>query len=73
MKPLMLSIALLAHFAVNAQQPNYIDSLKKFQQDYVHTHEIIKKADWKYFRFFPVNKKYRVLATFEKIDDGYRI
>ncbi|MEP7163699.1 MAG: DUF1684 domain-containing protein [Ferruginibacter sp.] len=69
MKPLMLSILLLAQVAGKAQQPNYIDSLKKFQLDYVHTHEVVKKTDWKYFRFFPVNKKYRVLATFEKIDD----
>jgi uncharacterized protein len=68
MKKLLLPLLLLISI-FSAAQKNYTDSLTKFQQEYVHTHEVVKEADWKYFRFFPVDKKYRVLATFEKIDD----
>ena len=70
MKALLFSLFLLIHFNVNAQKLNYTDSLKKFQQNYIHTHEVVKKADWKYFKFFPVNKNFRVLAKFQKLDDA---
>lgn len=68
MKKLLLPLLLLISI-FSAAQKSYTDSLTKFQQEYVHTHEVVKEADWKYFKFFPVDKKYRVLATFKKIDD----
>lgn len=70
MKPLFFSLFLFIHFNTHAQKLNYTDSLKKFQLDYVHNHEVVKKTDWKFMKFFPVNMKYRVLAVFEKMDDS---
>jgi uncharacterized protein (DUF1684 family) len=70
MKSLLSFLFLFMHFNINAQKLNYTDSLKKFQQDYLHSHEVVKKSDWKYFSFFPVNKKYRVIAVFTKIADS---
>ena len=70
MKPLLFSLLLLMHFNTDAQKFNYNDNLKKFQQDYIHNHEVVKKPDWKYFKFFPANKKFRVLAVFEKRDEN---
>ena len=69
MRSFIFSIFVLVSFNTVAQKISYPDSIKRFQLDYVHTHEVVKEADWKYFKFFPVNKKYKVLATFEKIDD----
>lgn len=69
MKKIFFPILLLLSIVSVAQKSGYADSLKKFQEDYVHSHEVVKEADWKYFKFFPVDIKYRVLATFEKIDD----
>jgi uncharacterized protein (DUF1684 family) len=47
----------------------YNDSLKKFQQNYVDTHEIVKGADKAYFDFYPVNITYRITADFSRIND----
>jgi len=69
MKALIFSFLIFTGFNAAAQKTSYVDSLKMYQKNYVETHEVVKKPDWKYFRFFPVNEKYRVLATFEKISD----
>ena len=70
MKALLLTIVLLINIACVAQKANYTDSLKKYQQEYVNAHEVVKEQDWKYFKFFPVDKKYRIIASFQKIDDA---
>jgi uncharacterized protein (DUF1684 family) len=69
MKCTLLSFLLLLSFASFAQRSKYIDSIKKFQQNYVATHEVVKEADRKYFRFFPVNEKYKIVAVFKKVND----
>ncbi|MEO7263967.1 MAG: DUF1684 domain-containing protein [Ferruginibacter sp.] len=51
------------------QQKNYANSIKAYQQNYVKTHEVVKAKQKKYFRFFPVDKKYKLNARFEKIFD----
>ncbi len=53
-----------------AQRSRYIDSLKMFQKNYVKTHEVVPDSNRRYFQFFPVNKKYRVMATFKKTEDA---
>jgi uncharacterized protein (DUF1684 family) len=56
-------------FTSFCQQKHYTDSLKAYQQDYVKKHEVVKGNQKKYFRFFPVDKKYKLDARFEKISD----
>ncbi len=45
---------------------NYMDSLNDYLHNYVNHHEVIKGDDTQYFRFFPVDEKYRVMARFKK-------
>ncbi len=63
-------VILLSSLCLNAQDVVYKDSLKNFRQRYVTDHEVVKEAEKKYFRFFPVSEKYKVLARFEKIYDS---
>jgi hypothetical protein len=70
MKFLLATLLIGLNLSLAAQRLTYTDSLKKFQQEYVNTHEVVKEGDRKYFRFFPVDKKYRVVARFKKIDDS---
>lgn len=51
-----------------AQVP-YIQSIKKYQADYVKNHEVVKKADKKYFRFFAPSSAYKIEAVFTKLTD----
>jgi uncharacterized protein (DUF1684 family) len=67
---LLIFTFILFYQETHAQKNGYTDSLKHFQQAYADSHEIVKPADKKYFRFYPVNKSYRVLARFEKIADS---
>ena len=69
MRPLFFSFFIIVNFSTVAQKTSYSDSLKSFQKNYIQTHEVVKKSEWKYFKFFPVAEKYRVLAAFEKIND----
>lgn len=48
----------------------YLDSIKKFQDNYIATHEVVTGNDRKMLSFFPASIKYRVRATFEKITDS---
>jgi len=47
-------------------QSSYTDSLHTYLDRYVKDHEVVRGNDQKYFRFYPVNESYRVIATFEK-------
>lgn len=68
MKLYNLVVCLLLSVSLNAQHA-YKDSLKKFQENYVATHEVVKGDDKVYFRFFPINSNYRVSCSFEKLTD----
>ena len=69
MRALFFSFLILTGLNAPAQKQTYRDSLDTFQKNYVETHEVVKEADRKYFNFFPVTKKYKVIASFEKIVD----
>ena len=64
---------LLLTFAVTstsfAQNEKYVASITAYQKKYVKEHEVVQKADKKYFRFFPVDEKYNLLCNFEKLND----
>lgn len=47
----------------------YVTGMKVFRQNYMANHEVVEKKDKKYFRFFPVNQTYRVIAHFDRIVD----
>ena len=53
-----------------AQDDAYTKSMQTYQKNYVDTHEVVKKKDRKYFRFFPISSKYDVTCSFEKITDN---
>lgn len=46
-------------------QSKYEDSLHVFLTDYVQKHEVVKGDDKKRMRFYPVDKAYRVTASFK--------
>lgn len=52
-----------------AQEKSYTDSINTYRANYISNHEVVKAADKKYFRFFPVNTKYLMKARFEKLND----
>lgn len=65
---LLIPFLLIGYLHLTAQSLNsYEDSLRAFQQKYVKEHEVVKGKDTTYLSFFPVNKKYRVVATFKKL------
>ena len=47
----------------------YADSIKAYQKNYCNTHEVVKGEDRKYLNFFAPDITYKVLASFEKIND----
>lgn len=69
MRSFLLSLLLVGNLAGFSQRNAYRDSIRKYQQNYVETHEVVKGADRKYLKFFPVNKQYKVTAQFKKSDD----
>ena len=50
----------------NAQE-GYVDSLRNYQQRYVSKHDVVKGAEKKLMKFFPVDISYRVKARVERI------
>jgi len=47
-------------------QSSYLDSLNQYQKEYVEKHEVVTGDDKQFFRFYPVDEKYRVTADFKK-------
>ena len=60
-----LSIFFILPLFCFAQPGNYADSLNTYIKKYVEEHEIVKGKDKKLMQFYPVNKQYRIAATFE--------
>ena len=54
---------------LNAQSDKYVEKIKAYQKKYVKEHEVVLKKDKEYFRFFPVDEKYKVVASFKKLED----
>jgi hypothetical protein len=69
MKNLLLVFLLLASATVFAQK-SYEDSLQAFREYYVQTHEVVKGEDRKAMQFYPVDKNYRIVATFTKAKES---
>jgi uncharacterized protein len=55
---------------ISAQNNAYKDSLNAYQQNYIDNHEVVGKDDKKFIHFYPVDKSYRVTASFKKINDA---
>ncbi len=65
-----LSLLFFVSQGVFAQDNDtYITAIKAYQKDYVDSHEVVKKKDRRYFRFFPITSDCNVRCSFEKITD----
>lgn len=65
MKILLLSSFIFIAFLSHAQN-SYRDSIEKYQEEYVNTHEVVKGNDRTGITFFPVDEKLRITARFER-------
>lgn len=68
-KIICIFILLFGFITVNAQQ-NYYDSMTKFRQQYIDSHEVVTGAEKAKFQFYKIKPDYRVRAKFERIDDS---
>ena len=50
-------------------QRTYRDSILAYQQNYINTHEVVRKGDRKFIQFYPVDENYRINASFKRIID----
>lgn len=48
---------------------DYVSTLKAYQRSYVAAHEVVKAANKKYFRFYAIDEKFKVMCRFEKSAD----
>jgi uncharacterized protein (DUF1684 family) len=67
---IFLIVATALFFNAASAQTSYNDSIKLYLKDYVDKHEVVKGEDKKQIRFFDINKKYRVIAKFERTENG---
>lgn len=65
----LIVLSFVCSLNTSAQKDFYAESIKAYQQNYVDSHEVVKKKDKKYFRFFPVSSTYNVTCWFEKLTD----
>ncbi|MFT3824494.1 MAG: DUF1684 domain-containing protein [Chitinophagaceae bacterium] len=66
---LFLTVLILQNSQAQKAKP-YIDSLLAYQKNYVDSHEVVKGADRKNIRFYPIAKTYQIAAKFEYIANG---
>jgi uncharacterized protein (DUF1684 family) len=70
MKNIFLLIVILMSFQILIAQQSYTGYIRKYQKAYVKQHEVVDtKKDKKYFRFFPPDAKYKVVARFSPLQD----
>ncbi len=55
--------------AVAQPRTGYRDSLLAYQQNYIDTHDVVKNDDRKYIHFYPIDERYRLVASFKRIVD----
>jgi uncharacterized protein len=67
---LFLSASLLFLSVSSFSQKSYEDSLATFITKYKETHEVVRESDRQYLQFYPVNKSYRVQASFQKVENS---
>ena len=51
-------------------QDIYKDSLNNYIARYIGQHEVVTGDDRQFFRFFPVNEKYKITASFEESNNS---
>ena len=69
MKSLLPILALFIS-SVAFSQRAYEDSLNAFIKSYVQNHEVVKGEGKNYMQFYPVDKTYRVIADFKKVNNS---
>jgi hypothetical protein len=69
LKYYIISIFITCSLHLTAQTA-YTDSLKLYVDNYIKDHEVVKGDDKQYFRFFPVDKQYRVIASFQRTSES---
>jgi uncharacterized protein len=52
------------------KRTTYQDSIIAYQKNYTASHEVVKAADKRFFRFYPANKKFLVQCRFQKSSDS---
>jgi hypothetical protein len=70
MKKIIFFLIVLNSLCAASQKNNYADSLKKFRDNYISTHEVVTGDDRKKLNFFPIDKAYAVSAKLEKIQQS---
>lgn len=69
MKKLFTGLLVLAITSGHSQD-FYKDSMTSYQATYVQNHEVVTGTDKELLRFFPVDEKYKIMASFEKKNDS---
>lgn len=69
MKKVPLLFIILIVSAKLFAQASYKKYITDYQETYVSDHEVVKKKDRKYFRFFPPDGNYKVEAVFTRTKD----
>lgn len=64
---LLLTFMVLYGFSQTGK--DYVNALRTYQRNYTVTHEVVKGNDKKYFRFYPVDEKFKVKCRFERSAD----
>ena len=64
MKHFILIILIFSVCIASAQ--SYQDSIKLYIKNYIDTHEVVRGEDRKQLQFFPIDKKYKAIAKFER-------
>lgn len=68
---LVLFFSLPAIAGLAQKNTPYLDSMQVFRKDYIETHGVVKtKEDQAFLQFFPIDPSYRVLCTFERIENS---
>lgn len=62
------ALVIVSNYCVG--QTAYTDSLTAYITDYVRDHEVVKETDKKFMNFFAVDPAYRIVARFERVDNG---
>ncbi len=65
----LFSCVLVPNFIL-AQNKSYNDSLLRFREQYIQTHEVVKGHDKTFFRFYEPNENYLVNCRFTAISDS---
>ena len=68
-KIIFFLIVICVSLGSTAQKHAYRETMAKFQQAYVDSHEVVKGPDRKFLHFFAINEKYKVTASFTRLND----